>query len=163
MIERIREACGRFPDWGSAIKGSMKKLRRKGEILTVKIQMHQNTYSLNSEPWLEGTSQLQYGAYGDSLASSTDAPQYTPPQADATWPQYSDYEPAMSTMNGAMQTQSQVPVTNSASSIGLPGQMSCHPSLLADSNLFPGYDSQLTSLDPRSLMSTDWAANSGQI
>lgn len=52
LRDRLREGCGRFSAWQSVIHGSMKKLRRRGETLTIVMHFQQiNVEPRSAEDW----------------------------------------------------------------------------------------------------------------
>jgi hypothetical protein len=51
LQDRIREGCGRFPAWrSSVIKGSMKKVTRHGETLTLDMHLHSKEWTTPAPP-----------------------------------------------------------------------------------------------------------------
>jgi hypothetical protein len=165
LADHIREGCGRFPSWRSAICGSMKKFRthRHGETLALSISLHRNMSSTASfDDWniMRPTPAHESRFSGSvSVSAPPEATFWTTELQNSSLWQPSCYSPTTTT--GAFgEMPLEAPYTSSATGIEDGGQMSYHFSSGTENGLSSGNDVQLTSIDPR-LVSSDWKTQQG--
>lgn len=161
LQDRIREGCGRFPTWrSSVIKGSMKKVRRHGETLTLDIH-------LRSKKWT--TTSLEESNVGFSLENIeieediATTPELKGPPNSAVSDHYDDLMP-LDSQFGEMDSANSSQYHNYPHQFASEFSDSMYYSPLGDYYEFQAPETQATmsgmpeeaTYDPRYLSNTDW-------
>ena len=167
-MDRIREGCGRFPQWrGPVVAGAMKKLRRHEETLTMvmRLQLRKSSiYDASRDDFQVSFGQHPYTITGDGQVM-------LPMMSAMSWPSpvnYTRYLLPASSYQDSESAESSFEVSQpvTAAPQGLPkslnssadhvGHMSYQLSEQVPCISSSGNPEFLTSLDPSYLSSPDW-------